>query len=63
MYWRGPFWKEHLFRRSQENIMFPSFIFRLTRKVMFQRNFFGKTIFSERLEKENMIYRAVLSIY
>ena len=26
---------------------------------MFQRNFFGKTIFSGRPEKENMVFRAV----
>ena len=26
-----------------------------TRKIIFPRNFFGKTIFSGRLEKENMI--------
>ena len=30
-----------------------------TRKIIFQRNFFGKTIFSVRLEKENMVFRAV----
>ena len=30
-----------------------------TRKIIFQRNFFGKTIFSGRLEKENMVFRAV----
>ena len=30
-----------------------------TRKIIFQRSFFGKTIFSGRLEKENMIFRAV----
>ena len=27
---------------------------------MFQRNFFGKTIFSGRPENENMVFRAVL---
>ena len=80
---RGPFWKDHLFRGSEENITFPcifsersSFIFRIrckiifsgkrniifpyiTRKIMFQRNFVGKTIFSGRPEKENMVSRAV----
>ena len=30
-----------------------------TRKIKFQRDFFGKTIFSGRLEKENMVFRAV----
>ena len=30
-----------------------------TRKIIFQHNFFGKTIFSGRLEKENMVFRAV----
>ena len=28
---------------------------------MFQCNFFGKTIFSEHLEKENMVFRAVIN--
>ena len=32
-----------------------------TRKVMFQRNFFRKTIFSGRPEKENMVFHAVTS--
>ena len=83
MCWCGPFWKDHLFRGTEENIIFPcifkersSFIFRLrckiifsgkgniifldnTRKIMFRRNFFGKTIFSGRPEKENMVFRAV----
>ena len=31
-----------------------------TRKIIFQRNFFGKTIFSGRLETENMVFHAVL---
>ena len=30
-----------------------------TRKIIFPGDFFGKTIFSGRLEKENMIFRAV----
>ena len=30
-----------------------------TGKIIFQRNFFGKTIFSGRLEKEYMVFRAV----
>ena len=37
------------------NIIFPD----NTRKIKFQRNFFGKTIFSGRLEKENMVFHAV----
>ena len=32
-----------------------------TRKIIFQRKSFGKTIFSEHLEKENMVSRAVVS--
>ena len=31
-----------------------------TKKITFQRNFFRKTIFSEYLEKENMVFRAVV---
>ena len=84
---RGTFWKDHIFRKFEENTVFPciftersSFIFCLTckvifagkrniifpnntRKIMFQRNFFGKTIFSGCLEKENMVFRAVLGWY
>ena len=30
-----------------------------TRKIIFQRDFFGNIIFSEHLEKENMVFRAV----
>ena len=80
---RGSFWKDHLFRRPEEKIIFScifqerlSFIFRLTckiifsgkrniifpdntRKIIFRRNFFGKTIFSGLPEKENMVFRAV----
>ena len=41
---------------GKRNIIFPN----NTRKIIFQRNFFGKTIFSERLEKENMVFRAVI---
>ena len=79
----GTFWKDHIFRRFEGNIIFPcifkersSFIFRLTcriifsgkrniiflnntRKIIFQRNFFGKTIFSGLPEKENMVFRTV----
>ena len=80
---RGPSWKDHLFRKFEENIIFPcifeerpSFILRLrckiifsrkrniifpdnARKIIFQCNFSGKTIFSGRLGKENMVFRAV----
>ena len=34
-----------------------------TRKIIFQRNFFGKTIFSEHLEKENIVFRAVKAAF
>ena len=40
---------------GKRNIIFPN----NTRKIIFQRNFFGKTIFSGGLEKENMVFRAV----
>ena len=40
---------------GKRNIIFPD----NTRKIIFQRDFFGKTIFSEHLEKENMVFRAV----
>ena len=33
-----------------------------TRKIIFQLNFFGKTVFSEHLEKENMDCRAVNTV-
>ena len=80
----GPFWKDHLFRTFEENIIFPCIFLRKinfhfpsggniifsgkrniifpnnTRKIKLHRDFFGKTIFSGRLEKENMVFRAVL---
>ena len=40
---------------GNRNIIFPD----NTRKIKFQRNFFGKTIFSGRLEKESMVFRRV----
>ena len=40
---------------GKRNIIFPD----NTWKIIFQRNFFGKTNFSGRLEKENMVFRAV----
>ena len=44
---------------GKRNIIFPS----STIKIIFQCNFFEKTIFSERLEKENMVFCAVLLYY
>ena len=43
---------------EKRNIIFPD----NTRKIIFQRDFFGKTIFSKHLEKENMVFRAVLCL-
>ena len=40
---------------GKRNIIF----FDNTRKIIFQCDFFGKTIFSEHLEKENMVFSAV----
>ena len=40
---------------GKRNIIFPD----NTRKIILQRNFFGKTIFSEHLEKENVVFHAV----
>ena len=83
---RGTFWKDHIPRGFEENIIFPcifkersTFIFRLickiifsgkrniifpdnTRKIIFQSNYFGKTIFSGPLEKENMVFCAAFSL-
>ena len=44
---------------GKRNIIFPD----NTRKIIFQRDFFGKTIFSGCLEKENMVFRAVYVRY
>ena len=64
LYFRVFFWERSsvIFRLTykiifsgKRNIIFPD----NTRKIIFQRNFFGKTIFSERLEKENIIFCAV----
>ena len=75
------FWKDHLFRTSEENyfqVFFwerSSFLLCLknkiifsgkrniffpdnTRKIIFQYNFFAKTIFWKHLEKENMVFCA-----
>ena len=40
-----------------KNTIFPD---NTTRTIIFQREFFGKTIFSEHLEKENVAFRAVI---
>ena len=42
----------------EKNIIFPE----NTRKIIFQRNFFGKTIFSRCLKKGNMIFHEVYFI-
>ena len=44
---------------GNRNIIFPD----NTRKVIFQRKVFWKTMFSGRLEKENMVFRAVLIFF
>ena len=53
--------KNKLIFSGKINTIFPD----NTRKVKLQRNFFWKTIFSEHLEKENMVFGAVsqLSIF
>ena len=45
--------------REKRNIIFLD----TTSKIIFQRNFFGKIIFSGRLEKENTVFRAVVIIW
>ena len=50
--------KNKIIFSGKRNIIFPD----NTRKIIFQCNFFGKTIFSKHLEKENMVFRAVLDI-
>ena len=66
-YFRVFFWERSsfIFRLSykivflgKRNIIFPD----IARKIIFQRIFFGKTIFSGRLEKENMAFRAVRKV-
>ena len=44
---------------GKRNIIFPN----NTRKIIFQRTFFGKTILSGHLEKENMVFRAVKKFF
>ena len=41
---------------GKRNMIFPN----NTRKIIFQRDFFGNTIFSGGLEEEHMVFRAVL---
>ena len=43
---------------GKRNIIFPH----NTKKIISQCDFFGKTIFSKHLEKENMVFRAVILI-
>ena len=47
--------KNKIIFSGKRNIVFPD----NTRKILFQCDFFGKTIFSGRLEKENMVFGAV----
>ena len=42
---------------EKRNTIFPD----ITKKIVFRCKFLGKTIFSKHLEKENMVFRAVLS--
>ena len=44
---------------GNRNIIFPD----NTRKIKFQRDLFGTTIFSEPLKKENMVFRVVLFVH
>ena len=46
------FWKDHLFRIFEENIIFPGFFFE-----KYHLSFCA--IFPKHLEKENMVFRAV----
>ena len=47
--------KNKIIFSGKRNIIFPD----NTRKIIFQCDFFGKTIFSKHLEKENMVFHAV----
>ena len=47
--------KKNSYFLEKRNTIFPD----ITKKIMFRREFFGKTIFSKHLEKENMVFRAV----
>ena len=66
-YFRAIFWERSsfiyclrckiIFSRKR-NMIFPN----NTRKIIFQQGFFRKTIFSGPLEKENMVFRAVVTM-
>ena len=47
--------KNNVIFLGKSNITFPN----NTRKIIFQCDFFGKTIFSKHLDKENMVFGAV----
>ena len=47
--------KNKIIFSGEKNIIFPD----NTRKIIFPCDFFGKSIFSEHLEKENMVFCAV----
>ena len=50
--------KNKIIFSGKRNIIFPDD----TRKIIFQCNFFEKTIFSKHFEKENMFFRAVICL-
>ena len=65
LYFRVMFWERSsfIFRLGHKIIISGkrNIIFRdNTRKIILLRHFFGKSIFSGRLEKENIIFRAVM---
>ena len=49
--------KNNIIFSGKRNIIFPDD----TRKIIFQCYLFRKTIFSEHLEKENMVFRGVIA--
>ena len=49
--------KNKIIFSRKRNIIFPG----NTRNIIFQCGFFGKTIFSEHLKKESIVFRAVLN--
>ena len=50
--------KNNIIFLGKRNIIFPDD----TRKIIFQCNFFGKNIFAEHLEKENMVFRVFRTV-
>ena len=44
---------------EKRNIIFPD----NTRKIIFHHDFFGKTIFSGRLKKKNLVFRAIFEVF